>query len=152
MEKVDMKSGYRSGYRNKRKKSKTLVMNIGTSSMLVILTGLCFAVLAALAISSARNDYRLSQELAEHTAAYYAACGRAQELLAEPEKLHQMYQSRDESGCAEFTVSVNERQELAVELCFEDGAEMYRITKWKIENTGGWEGDTSLPVLQAPEH
>lgn len=141
-----MDIGYRKG-----KKSKTLVMNIGTSSMLVILTGLCFAVLAALAISSARNDYRLSQELAEHTTEYYEASDRAQELLAEPDKLQQLYQSRDESGCAGFTVSVNERQELAVELCFEDGAKMYRITKWKIENTGSWEGDASLPVLKAAE-
>lgn len=129
----------------RRKRSKTQVMNIGTSSMLVILIGLSFAVLAALAISSARSDYRLSQELAQHTAAYYQAAGRAQEMLAEPEKL---YQRCDENGCVSFQLSVNERQKLLVELCFEGGAENYRIIKWKIENTGSWQGDTSLPVLQ----
>lgn len=115
--------------------------------MLVILTGLSFAVLAALAISSARNDYSLSKQLAEHTTQYYEASNQAQEILAKPETL---YQTCDQNGCAEFMVPVNDRQELCVGICFEDGAEVYHITKWKIVNTGSWEGDASLPVLQAP--
>lgn len=134
----------------KKRKNKTIVMNIGTSSMLVILTGLSFAVLAALAISSARNDYSLSMELAEHTMEYYGASDRAQEILIHPEKL---YLQRDFDGYAEFTVPVNQRQELVVGVSFLNesmDSYDYDITKWKIVNTGDWEGDTSLPVLQAP--
>lgn len=115
--------------------------------MLVILIGLSFAILAALAISSARNDYRLSEELAQHTTEYYEACNVAQERLADSAAL---YQQRDENGRVTFTVPVNRRQELSVELCFMDNAENYRITRWKIEGIGNWEGDASLPVLQAP--
>ncbi len=134
----------------KKRKNKTIVMNIGTSSMLVILTGLSFAVLAALAISSARNDYSLSRELAEHTTEYYGASDRAREILIHPEKL---YLQQDSDGYAEFTVPVNQRQELVVGVSFLNesmDSYDYDITKWKIVNTGDWEGDTSLPVLQAP--
>lgn len=115
--------------------------------MIVILTGLSFAVLAALAISSARNDYSLSRQLAEHTTQYYEASNRAQEILASPRLL---YPKCDQNGYVEFTVPAGERQKLCVGVCFDDGEESYHITKWKIVNTGSWEGDASLPVLQAP--
>lgn len=129
--------------RNKRKRAD--IMNIGTSSMLVILIGLSFAVLAALAISSAHNDYRLSEELAAHTTAYYEASNEAQEMLAEPGGL---YGARDEEGYASFDVPVGDRQKLCVEVCFGGTPEDYVITRWQVVNTDGWEGDASLPVFK----
>lgn len=131
----------------KKSKRQTQVMNIGTSSMIVILIGLSFAVLAALAISSARSDYRLSEELAIHTTDYYNACNEAQELLADTDAL---YANKDSNNKSLFTVPINEYQELQVELLFGQNNSDYEITKWKVVNTGSWEGDTSLPVLQAP--
>lgn len=131
----------------KKSKRQTQVMNIGTSSMIVILIGLSFAVLAALAISSARSDYRLSEELAIHTTDYYNACNEAQELLADTNAL---YANKDSNNKSLFTVPINEYQELQVELLFGENNSDYEITKWKVVNTGSWEGDTSLPVLQAP--
>lgn len=131
----------------KKSKRQTQVMNIGTSSMIVILIGLSFAVLAALAISSARSDYRLSEELAIHTTDYYNACNEAQELLADTDAL---YANKDSNNKSLFTVPINEYQELQVELLFGENNSDYEITKWKVVNTGSWEGDTSLPVLQAP--
>ena len=131
----------------KKSKRQTQVMNIGTSSMMVILIGLSFAVLAALAISSARSDYRLSEELAIHTTDYYNACNEAQELLADTDAL---YANKDNNNKSFFTVPINEYQELQVELLFGQNNSDYEITKWKVVNTGSWEGDTSLPVLQAP--
>ena len=131
----------------KKSKRQTQVMNIGTSSMMVILIGLSFAVLAALAISSARSDYRLSEELAIHTTDYYNACNEAQELLADTNAL---YANKDSNNKSLFTVPINEYQELQVELLFGENNSDYEITKWKVVNTGSWEGDTSLPVLQAP--
>ena len=115
--------------------------------MMVILIGLSFAVLAALAISSARSDYRLSEELAIHTTDYYNACNEAQELLADTDAL---YANKNSNNKSLFTVPINEYQELQVELLFGQNNSDYEITKWKVVNTGSWEGDTSLPVLQAP--
>ena len=131
----------------KKTNRQTQVMNIGTSSMMVILIGLSFAVLAALAISSARSDYRLSEELAKHTTDYYNASNEAQSMLADIETL---YANRDANGITGFTVPVNDYQELQVELLFAKDSFDYKITKWKVVNIDSWEGNTSLPVLQAP--
>lgn len=131
----------------RKSKKETIVMNIGTSSMIVILIGLSFAVLAALAISSARNDYRLSRELAEHNKEYYEASNRAWETLAESDMVYQM---RDESGIASFIIPVNDYQELQVSVCFQDGMDEFEIVKWKVVNVGDWEGDMSLPVMKTP--
>ncbi len=131
----------------KKTNRQTQVMNIGTSSMIVILIGLSFAVLAALAISSARSDYRLSEELARHTTDYYNASNEAQNNLADIEAL---YVNRDANDISYFAVPINEYQELQVELRFAQNASEYEIIKWKVVNVDSWEGNTSLPVLQAP--
>lgn len=126
------------------KKKHQAVVNIGTASMIVILIGLSFAVLAALAISSAQNDYRLSRELAEHTTEYYQASSHAAERMLDMETL---FADRDEDGSVFFSVAVNERQELEVGITFGENQEIYEITKWQLVNTTDWEGDASLPVL-----
>lgn len=130
-----------------RNRKRVTVANIGMSSMFVILFGLCFAVLAALAIATAQHDYELSRRLAEHTTDYYAAYNQAQELLLDTEAL---YQQTDEDGYASFSVPVQEGQELSVEICFDETGSEYVITKWQVVNTGEWNGDASLPVLKQP--
>lgn len=130
-----------------KSKKQTIVMNIGTSSMLVILIGLSFAILAVLAVSSARNDYRLSEELALHTKGYYEASNLAWEKLADTDTL---YEQRDEDNISSFTIGVNEYQELQVDIYFPGESDEYDIIKWKVVNIGEWEGDTSLPVLKEP--
>lgn len=130
-----------------KKKGRMTVTNIGTSSMFVILFGLCFTVLAALAIVVANHDYRMNEALAAHTTAYYNACNLAEEKLLDME---QLYQTADEDGYAAFSVPVWDGQELAVEMHFAGSANDYEITKWQIVNTGDWNGDTALPVLQEP--
>lgn len=128
-----------------RKKQRMTVTNIGTSSMFVILFGLCFTVLATLAIAAAYHDYQLSEELAEHTTAYYEANNLAEERLLASEEL---YREADEDGYAAFSIPVQEGQELLVEVRFMEDANEYTITKWQVVNTGDWDGDASLPVLQ----
>lgn len=68
--------------RASNEKKNISVVNIGTSSMVVILVGLCFTVLTALTVSSARNDYVLSKKLAEHNFNYYQALGKVQAQIA----------------------------------------------------------------------
>lgn len=123
------------------------VTNIGTSSMFVILFGMCFTVLAALAIVVANHDYRMNEALAEHTTAYYNACNLAEEQLLAKETL---YQTADAEGYASFSIPVWEGQELAVEIHFAESAEDYAITKWQVVHTDEWNGDAALPVLQEP--
>ena len=48
-------------------------MNIGTSSVLVTFVLLCLVTFASLSYMSARSDYKLGQQEAERTAAYYDA-------------------------------------------------------------------------------
>lgn len=128
----------------KEQKKHGTVMNIGTASMIVILIGLSFAVLAALAISSARNDYRLTCELAEHTSAYYAASNEAQRKLAQTKEL---YEQRDADGRTSFSVDVNGDQELCVSVVFGEDESEYEIEQWQVINSSEWSGDDSLPGL-----
>lgn len=130
-----------------KKRERMTVTNIGTSSMFVILFGLCFTVLAALAIVVAEHDYQMNEAFAAHTTAYYNACNLAEEKLLDREAL---YQTADEEGYAAFCVPVLDGQELAVEIYFAGSADDYEITKWQIINTDDWNGDTALPVLQEP--
>jgi hypothetical protein len=119
-------------------------MNIGTASMIVILIGLSFAILAALAISSARNDYNLTKELADHTKSYYDATSEAERKLSDIEAL---YEERDESDRTYFAVEMGNGQELDVAVHFADGADSYEIEQWQVVNTSDWVGDDSLPGL-----
>lgn len=130
-----------------RKRGRMTVTNIGTSSMFVILFGLCFTILATLAIAAANHDYQLNEAFAEHTTAYYTACNLAEERLLAREEL---YQEADTDGYVAFLIPVQKGQELAVELCFAGSANDYTITKWQVVNTGEWDGDAALPVLQEP--
>jgi len=60
-------------------------MNVGTSSILVTFVLLCLVTFAALAYMSARSDYKLSQQTADRTAAYYDANRVAEIYMANVE-------------------------------------------------------------------
>ena len=111
------------------KEARKSIINIGTSLMVVILIGLSFAVIAALAISSSKNNYDLSENLADHTTKYYEASNTAYEMI-------------DADGWAdnEYNIPIDDKQELIVKV------KDHVITSWKVENTVDWEGDESLPV------
>ena len=110
---------------NKRE-SRTII-NIGTSLMVVILIGLAFAVIAALAISSSYNNYNLSQKLKNHTDEYYKAANTAQEKIAAADWADQ-----------EFTVDINEDQVLKVKV---------EIVQFNVENSSNWEAKSSQPLI-----
>ena len=114
-----------------RRQERKSIINIGTSLMVVIMIGLSLAVIAALAISSSRNNYDLSQRLAEHTTDYYNASNEAYEAIA-----------KDNWADSEYNIQINDTQELHVKV------ENKTITAWKVENTGSWEGDTDIVVIE----
>ncbi len=113
-----------------RKRETRSIVNIGTSLMVVILIGMAFAVIAALAISSSHNNYSLSEKLASHTSEYYDASNRAYETIAENNWANQ-----------ELSVDINDNQVLQVKV------EAGKITSWQVQNVSEWEADSTQPVI-----
>ena len=113
-----------------KKKENRTIINIGTSLMVVILIGMAFAVIAALAISSSHNNYSLSEKLKNHTDEYYAASNEAYEKIAASDWANQ-----------EFTVDINENQVLNVKVAGKE------ITCWQVENVSSWEADSTQPIF-----
>ncbi len=111
-------------------KKNISVVNIGTSSMVVILVGLCFTVLTALTVSSARNDYVLSKRLADHTFNYYQALGNVQAKIAADHIL-------DDN----LAVQIEDELWLCVDV--EDG----KIVNCFEINNSDWEADNRLPLF-----
>ncbi|MCR4693754.1 MAG: hypothetical protein K5773_00325 [Pseudobutyrivibrio sp.] len=117
-----------------REEKNRNVINIGTSLMVVILIGLSFAIIAALAISSSQNNYNLSKKMADHTASYYQASNTAQEIIA-----------ADDWKDQEFTVDIDDSQQLSVAV--KDG----KIARWQVVSTEDWEADSTQPVITLEE-
>ena len=113
-----------------QKRQNRSIINIGTSLMVVILIGLAFAVIAALAISSSHNNFSLSDKQRIHTDEYYAASNEAYEKIAASSWANQ-----------EFTVSINDAQDLSVKV---SGGE---IVSWEVINNSSWEADSTQPII-----
>ncbi len=111
--------------KNKRKS----IVNIGTSLMVVILIGLSFAVIAALAVSSAKNTYDLAKKQADHTADYYEAYNAVTEQRV-------ACGDRD----ATYDQPMNDSQTLHVEVAI---GGIYSI---KVVNNESFEGEDSLLI------
>jgi cytochrome c oxidase assembly protein Cox11 len=113
-----------------KKRENRTIINIGTSLMVVILIGMAFAVIAALAISSSHNNYNLSQKQKTHTDEYYAASNAAYEKIAATDWADQ-----------EFKIDINDNQILKVKVSNKE------ITSWQVENVSDWEADSTQPVF-----
>lgn len=148
------------------KSKKRYGLNIGTSSILIIIVILCLVCFSGLSITSANADYRLSKRLADRTTAYYDACNQAQSTLATlSTQLEELYQQSSSKADYEnkikeslqdslsFSYSINENQTLQVSVSplypDTDTAEnnFFQITGWQIVNSVSPELDTSLPVF-----
>lgn len=146
------------------KSKKRYGLNIGTSSILIIIVILCLVCFSGLSITSANADYRLSKRLADRTTAYYDACNQAQGSLcmisAELEDLYQESSSKEDyenkikrslQDLFIFSYPINENQILQVSISplYPDTAEgdFIEITGWQIINITTPELDNSLPVF-----
>ncbi|GFI03187.1 MAG: hypothetical protein HFI44_06605 [Lachnospiraceae bacterium] len=139
--------------------------SIGASSLLVIVVVVSLVCFAALSITSASADLRLSQKLAERTSTYYTACNEAQNTLKSlSTSFSSIYKdsiSEDDynqkikksfSDSLTFSYPINENQILQVSvspLYPEDpSGDFLQITSWQIINIASPELDESLPVFQ----
>lgn len=63
------------------KKKKIPIVNIGSSSLLVVFLVLCLVTFATLSLSGAKSNYNFSQRLADRKTDYYEASRKAELLL-----------------------------------------------------------------------
>lgn len=68
---------------SKRTKNSESFTNLGLSSLMVVFLVLCLTTFALLTLSTAKNDYSLSEKMAAHRTDYYAACTKAEVILNE---------------------------------------------------------------------
>ena len=139
--------------------------SIGASSLLVIIVVLSLVCFAALSITSASADLRLSQKLADRTSSYYQACNEAQTTLKDLSvSLSSIYEeSRNEdeydqkikeslTDSLTFSCPMNENQVLQVSVSplYPQNAsgDFLEITSWQIVNITSLQLDESLPVFQ----
>ncbi len=137
-------------------KKKFGVTNIGTVSLMMIFIVLCMVIFAVLTLSSALSDYRFNQEIALHTKEYYEASNQAEQKLQELAESLEADEEESEGTqgrVVSWQFSMNDTQELDVEIQILPGRETedgkrYRILKWEKVNTGGWNTDNSLNLIQ----
>lgn len=139
--------------------------SIGASSLLVIIVVLSLVCFAALSITSASADLRLSQKLADRTSSYYKACNEAQTTLKnlsaslssiyEDSRNEDEYEQKIKAYLADsltFSCPMNENQVLQVSVSplYPQNAsgDFLEITSWQIVNVTSLQLDESLPVFQ----
>lgn len=127
------------------KQEKRSVVNTGTASMIVVFIGISLSILAALALSGARNDYNMSKKLAEHTKEYYEARNKAEEMLSDVEALKAQYDGED---VIHFEIPMNEQQALEMEVRMTDSESGYVVEVCRVINTDQWQGEDYLPLWQ----
>lgn len=161
-----------------KRKKISASLGVGSSSLLMIFIVLCLVVFAVLSLVSASADNRLSQKLAERTAAYYDACNTAEDILMEIDE--QLAACAAEAGdeasylalCRDtlanmgtwtdgtppvlnYLVAVSEVHNLSVSLEIlyptAEHAERYRITGWVSEFSDQWEAERSMNLATLPE-
>lgn len=145
-------------------RKKSYGLNIGASSVLIIMVILSLVCFAGLSFASANADYRLSRKLADRTTAYYQACNEAYSVIADlSDEFEAIYQSAGSAADYEskikeslsdsliFSCSINENQALQIEITpvypVSSSDSFYKIISWQIINLTTPELDESLPVF-----
>lgn len=116
-------------------------LNIGASSILVIVVILCLVSFAGLSLASANADYQLSKKLSDRTTSYYEAVSNA---------YTDIYNKKESSSENSFekTYIINENQQLYVSACLNsENKDNYSIQTFKIKTIKEPELDSSLSLL-----
>lgn len=116
-------------------------LNTGSSSILVIFMVLCLVTLASLSMISAVSDYKLSRKVADRTTAYYEAVNKAEEKLAAIDT------AASKGTEVDYTVPIDDSQQLCVSVAVNQDGSSYSVREWKVENTKKWEADDTLKLI-----
>lgn len=140
--------------RPERRKRLPGFVNIGTSLLLAAFLVLTLVVLALLTISSAKSDYDCSQRLARQRSDYYAACSRAEELMAEADGIYRKAEASGEKpdysalniSCDGeklcWKTEVNGSQILSVEYLPESG----KVNRWQLVPSDDWDSGETVSI------
>lgn len=127
---------------------------LGGSSLLVVFAVLALTVFALLSLSTVRADVGLGDSAAQAVKDYYAADGKAQEVLAllrngqapediEVKEIVAEYPDRIVKTCS-YVVPISDTQELQVDVEL-DGSQ-YTVLRWQAAPCGEWNADFSLDL------
>lgn len=153
-----------------------MIINTGTTSLIMIFVVLALVTFAALSLSASSAGWRMAQKMADRTADYYRAEAEAMTLLADLEErletvreystgenyVRQVQEAathweevRWEDGCICWEVPIQEEQELAaaVRPVYERTPEgtLYEIVTWKTQDMEPWQSGQTLELLGADE-
>lgn len=158
-------------------KRKFPITNIGSVSLLMIFIILCMFTFAALSLSTAASDYHSAQTLADHTTAYYEASDKAEQKLADVDRiLKDCYLSSESAdsyyqlvkkqlGITDtatpliysYQTNINKSQKLTVQIRItypeaadtsDLGSGFYQIVSWKTVSSTDWNADNSIKLIQ----
>lgn len=153
------------------------ILNIGTSSLLVIFIVLCLVTFATLSVISAHADYKLSQTLDDRTKNYYLASNQAESTLNTIDNRllfiyhnssseldyfnkcqEQLKQTGDEFNYNPANRSISYTQVISSNLVLtvalnviypnSENNRFYKLTSWQESNTASWQPDNSLNLMQ----
>lgn len=126
-------------------KKKSMGVNIGSSSILLIFVLLCLVSFAALSIVSANTDHKLGQKILTRTASYYEACNLAEEAIASLDRelwdIYAASENEEEYFAAagsrksyRFPISDLQELDIQIEILYPEksGDTCYRIESWKV--------------------
>lgn len=142
-------------------KKKSIGVNIGSSSILLIFVILCLVSFATLSIVSANADYKLGQKILARTDSYYDACNQAEKSIAAIDRtLWEVYESvADEEEyfatvghSKSYLIPISDLQNLSIDIEIlyptKSGDTCYRIESWQVINMEQIEYDDTLPLFQ----
>ena len=129
------------------KKNRSFGMNIGTSSILVIVVILTLVCFAGLSLASSNADYQLCKKLADRTTAYYNATSMAYETLADETTAGKSSDNEKEPSY-KGSFKINDSQVLKVNAILNpaDGSN-YILTSFDVVNVETPKLDTDLSLL-----
>lgn len=132
---------------NNNKHVPELKINPGSTSILLIFVTLCLVAFAVLCVVSANSDKKLGDKVATRSEVYYAACNKAQQVIAQidndlltiynNESSESDYYKAAGGNIRSFVIDIDSSQKLHVTLSIlyplNDGDSFYKITGWEIE-------------------
>jgi predicted membrane-bound dolichyl-phosphate-mannose-protein mannosyltransferase len=129
------------------KEKRSMGLNIGSASIIMLFAVLCLTVLSALSLLSASSQMRLSRRAADVVSDYYAADLAASQIYeaVKAGDTSRVETVRGDGGVSyHYVVVIDKHQSLEVSLAEENGA--VTVEQWKIIESGDWEPDDTLDL------
>ena len=119
-------------------------LNIGLSSILVIIVILCLVCFAGLSVASSNADRQLTNKLSVRGSSYYAASSAAYKAIYEAKK--ESSSSSENSFDKYININSNQQLHVIADLNPSNG-DNYEILCWQVVTVSEPELDTSLSLL-----